>query len=241
MRRLLTVILPVAAGVIAVVVPPAVTGASSLSATTLLNRSLDAAAGAGSVEFVDRSTSGKVTQQLSGAISAPAASETITGNGMPFAVELIDGVVYVQGSANVLETALKLSPTQANPVSGKWISVTSTDSAFSNLTGELTITQSLNEFTPTGPHVHIESTKRINGHTVIPIVGTPKSTVSRGAKGSVALLVSSRSPHLPVGGSLVLAKGKNRLNEVAVFKNWGATVSLIAPTGAVPITSIVNG
>jgi hypothetical protein len=80
----------------------------------------------------------------------------------------------------------------------------------------------------------------VAGHKVLPIIGT-QSSLAKGASGSVALLVSTKAPYLPVGGSLVIAKGTQRLNEIAVFTNWGAKVSLTAPSGTTAFSSVLSG
>jgi hypothetical protein len=217
-------------------------GAATESADSLLQQSLQAAAKASSVHFLDHATTGKETEVIQGAVSAPTASESVSGIGPTFTVELVDNLVYVRGDTQALESALSLTSSQAAPLTGKWISVTSTDSAFTVLTGSLTLTSTLNEFTPTGSHIRAENVRKVGGHRVIPIVGVPDPTVSNGHSGSVALFVSASSPHLPLGGSLVLAEGKKQtMREVVVYTNWGANISVTPPTGATPILSVING
>jgi hypothetical protein len=205
----------------------------------MLASSLSASQVRGSVQFVDRTTVGSDVQTLDGAISAPTAGETLTGAGTPLVVELISSTVYVNGSASALESALQITAAQATPVANKWIAVATTDAPFQSLTGALTLSSTLTEFTPT-KQIHFGKQTKVGKLKVIPIIGRPSNLV-KGASGSAALLVSAKAPHLPVGGTLVLAQGKQRLHEVAVFSNWGAKVSLTAPAGAVPFSSVLTG
>jgi len=220
--------------------PPA--GASSLSAAQLLNQAVSAANKAGSMSFDDHTTSGKLTQTLTGAISAPTAAESLTTTGEPdLQVMLVGTTIYVQAGASVLESTLGLPAAASTANAGKWISVQSGDSAFSQLSGQLTLSSELNNYVPTTALRRGKATA-VAGHRVIPITGRPASSSSnKGESVSVALYVSPKAPYLPIGGSLVSAKkGTAGVKEVAVFSNWGKTVVLTAPTGAVPFSSLVG-
>lgn len=220
--RMLTPVLAVLALVLGgVVVSAAPVGtSSSVAAETLLTKALAAAERSGSVRFIDKSTSGPSTQVVNGAISAPAAEEISDGNGATFSVELINAVVYVNGPAAAIQNALAITAAQAAPVAGKWIAVANSDAPFSALTQALTLDSELDEFTPTA-NIHFGKTQKLGTHRVIPISGDPPANTSKGVTGGTALLVSAASPHYPLGGSLVLAHGKDRLKEVAVFSKLG--------------------
>lgn len=214
---------------------------SSLTATAheLLNEALDASQSAGSLSFVAKTTSGKATEVVQGVVSAPAASETVTGLGTPFEVELIGRDVYVRGSLTVLEHALSLTARQADGLVGKWVSVTSNDSAFTSLVSSLTITSVLNSFIASSD-LKREKERKLGREKVIPLVGQATTKEDDGAKGSAALFVSAKKPHLPVGGSVVVAKGRHETREVAVFKDWGVTVKLTPPSGATTVVTVLR-
>ena len=181
---------------------------------------------------------GKNTQLEQGAISAPSASETLSGNGAPLQVELVDGNIYVTGNAIALESALEITATQATPAANKWILVKPTDAPFQDVAGTLTVSSTLDEFTPKGK-LHLGREQKVHGTKVIPITGTP-SSLSKGTVGNASLLVRATSPHLPVAGTLVLASKSGRLNEVAAFTEWGAKVSLSPPADPLPFTTVLS-
>jgi hypothetical protein len=208
---------------------------------SLVSGALAAGAKAGSVDFVDRISSKQGTQNLTGEISPSTATEAVTRNGTTFEVELIRNVVYVKGPASVLQSALGVTSTQATLAAGKWISVTSTDSAFSSLTGALSLARTIDEFTPTGSRVRVRKAARLNGETVLPVVGAPSASVANGAEGTAVLYVAEKSPHLPAAASLILSKDGEELDENAVFTRWGTKVSFAAPVSVTPIASIVGG
>jgi hypothetical protein len=209
------------------------------TAAQMLKAALNASQESGSVRFVDQTTVGKQVQKIQGVISAPTAGETLSGAAEPLVVELIGGTVYVKGSAPALESALQISKAQGTPVAGEWISVSSTDAPFQSLTQALTISATLSEFTPASSHVRFGKIQTVAGHRVRPIIGPPSSLSSK-TSGSAALFVSPKAPYLPQGGSLVLSNGTQRLNEVAVFTNWGAKVSLTAPSGSTAFSSVLT-
>lgn len=209
------------------------------SAHALLNEALNASQARGSLGFVARTTAGKTTEVVQGLVSAPASSETVTGLGTPFRVELVGRTVYVRGDLTVLENSLQLTATQAAALVGKWVSVPSSDSAFTSLVSSLTITAVLNPFIASSD-LKKEPKKQLAHKPVIPLVGPAPTSAHNGAKGSVALFISAKSPHLPVGGSIVVAKGRHHLREIAVFKDWGATVKVTAPAGSTTIISVLN-
>ena len=225
---------------LAAVTSPA--SASPPSASQLLSQSVTAADKAGSMSFNDHTASGKLAQTLTGAISAPTAAETLTTTGMPgLQVMLVGSTIYVQAGASVLQGTLGLPAAASTANAGKWISVQPGDSAFSQLSGQLTLASELNTYIP-ATSLRRGKLTTVAGHRVIPITGRPASTKSnKGQSVSVALYLSPKAPYLPLGGSLVSAqKGTAGVKEIAVFSNWGKTVVLTAPAGAVPFSSLVG-
>lgn len=190
------------------------------------------------MQFVSNTTENKLTQTLEGVVSAPTAGETLRSS-EPLEINLIDGTIYVNGSAGALESALQISTGQATPYAGKWISVASTDAPFQLLAQDLTLASVIDQFTPGQSGLRMGKVQTVGHQKVIPVVGRP-SDLPKGTSGSAALLVSKKAPHLPVGGTLILANKTGKLSEVAVFKAWGAKVQLSTPTGATPFSTILS-
>lgn len=212
--------------------------AAGVSASHLLATALSSAQKEGSVRFIDKTTVGTSVQSLQGAISAPEASEVISGAAQPLEVELISDTVFVQGSTAALQSALQITAAQAGPVAGKWIAVSPSDAPFQLLTGDLTIASTLDEFTPS-KNLRLGKETTVGKNKVIPIVGLP-ANLAKGESGSVALLVSPKGAHLPIGGTLITAQGAQRFKEVVAFSNWGARVRLTPPAGAVAFASVLS-
>jgi hypothetical protein len=207
-------------------------------ASQLLSDALNAVQEAGSMHFVDKTTVNGTTQTLEGAVSAPTAGETLTSSA-PLQVELVGGLIYVTGDTSALEQALQITSAQAQPYADKWIVVQSSDAPFQLLAQDLTIASTIDEFTPGQKGLKIGKMQQIGRTRAIPITGI-SSNLPKGTSSSVALFVSPKAPHIPLGGSLIVANKTGRLSEVAVFNDWGVKVNLTAPTGAVPFSTVLG-
>ena len=207
-------------------------------ASQLLSDALNAAQKSGSMQFVSDTTENKSTQTLEGVVSAPTAGETLHSSD-PLQIDLIGGTIYVNGQAGALQAALQITASQAAPYVGKWISVASTDAPFQLLAQDLTLAAVIDQFTPDQNGLRIGRTRTVGHQKVIPVYGHAPNLPS-GTSGSAALLVSTKAPHLPVGGTLVLANKTGRMTEVAVFKEWGAKVQLSTPTGTTPFSTVLG-
>lgn len=227
------------AGVLEVVPVTTASAVSHTRAQLLLSDALNAAQAKGSMHFVDKTTVNNTTTTLEGAISAPTAGETLSGGSAPLEVELIGGVMYVTGNASALEQSLQITAAQAQPYAGKWLIVHSSDAPFQLLASDLTVAATIDVFTPAQSGLKIGKTQKIGKTKAIPLVGRP-STLPQGTSGSVALFVSPKAPHVPLGGSLIIANHSGRLSEIAVFNDWGDKVNLTPPSGGVNFSNVLS-
>lgn len=228
---------------VAATTPVAAATATTPSAAQMLSTAVSTADAKGSMTFTDRTTSGKNVDSLTGALSAAAAAESLSETGQPpLEVVLVGNTAYVRAGAGVLQTTLGLPAAVSTANAGKWISVESGDSAFSQLTGGLTLASEFNTYVPTAD-LQKGKVTNLGTQKVIAISGRPSSSVTQGASsGAVALIVSTKAPYLPIGGTLFLTrKGVPNLKEVATFTGWGNKVAVTAPSGAVPFSSLVPG
>jgi hypothetical protein len=242
MRRLL----PLGCGALLALLAPvsgsAGASGSPPSAGQLLSDALTASGQAQAVHFVDKATAGKVTQKLSGALSAPTAGEYLSGS-EPLEVELINGVVYVSGSVPALESALQLSAKQANASAGKWVVVHQSDSPFQSITQQLTVSGEVANFLPSRGTVQIGKRTKVHGIAVYPLYGRPAAPVPKGSSASVALFVPVKAPYRPVGATLVIASSstKTRLHEEVAFTDWNKSVNIAPPaSNTIPFSHVIG-
>ena len=159
------------------------------------------------MHFVDKTTVNGTTQTLEGAISAPTAGETLTSSA-PLQVELISGSIYVVGNAEALEQSLQITASQAQPYAGKWIVVQTTDAPFQLLAQDLTLGSTIDEFTPAQKGLKIGKMPAVGQTKSVPITGI-SSNLPKGTTSSVALFVSPKAPHIPLGGSLIVQQDRS--------------------------------
>jgi hypothetical protein len=190
------------------------------------------------MHFVDKTTVNGATTTEEGVISATTAGETLTSS-QPLKVELIGGLIYVTGSASALEQALQITAAQAQSYVGKWIVVQQSDAPFQLLAQDLTLGSTIDVFTPAQKGLKIGKTQRIGHVKATPLIGT-SSNLPKGTGSSVALFVSPKAPHIPLGGTLIVANKSGRLDEVVVFNDWKAKVNLTAPTGGVAFSTVLG-
>jgi hypothetical protein len=242
MRRLL----PLGCGALLALLGPISgwAGASSPppSAGQLLSDALTASGQAQSVHFVDKTTAGKVSQEVWGSLSAPTAGEYLSG-AEPLEVELVNGVVYVSGSMGALESALQLSASQATAAGGKWVVVHQGDSPFQSIITQLTVSGEVANFLPSRQSVQLGKRTKVHGVEVYPLYGRPAAPLPKGSSASVALFVPVKAPYRPVGATLVIGSSstKTRLHEEVAFSNWDKSVSITPPaTNTVAFSALVG-
>jgi hypothetical protein len=241
-------LLPLGCGLLLAVAGPvsgfAGASGSPHSAGQLLSDALTAAGQAESVHIVDKTTAGKVSEELVGSLSAPTAGESLSGPGaQPLEVELVKGAVYVSGSSAALESALSLTGSQAAAVANKWVVVQSSDAPFQGLTQTLTVSGEIDTFAPNRSTAQLGKRTKVDGVSVYPIYGRPAAALPKGSSASVALFVPVKAPHRPVGATLVIGSTSTstRLHEVAAFTNWNKPVNLTAPTTNTVAYSTLTG
>jgi hypothetical protein len=242
MRRLLPLGCGVVLALLGAVSGWAGASGSPPSAGQLLSDALTASGEAQSVHFVDKATAGKVTQELSGSLSAPTAGEYLSGS-EPLEVELIDGVVYVSGSMPALESALQLSASQASAAAGKWVVVQQADSPFQGITQQLSVSGEVANFLPSRQTVRVGKRTKVHGVAVYPLYGRPAAPLPKGSSASVALFVPVKAPYRPVGATLVIGSSstKTRLHEEVAFTKWNKSVSIAPPASNTIAFSTLTG
>ncbi|MFZ0248503.1 MAG: hypothetical protein WAL61_01060 [Acidimicrobiales bacterium] len=240
--RLLASCTPVLLGTVTLWSAAAPAGASTPTAAQLLSDSVDAAMGANSLHFVDKTVAGKVHQTLVGNVSAATAGEQVTSSAAPVTVELIDGVAYVQAGTSVLQSSLGLPAAGAQTGNGKWIAVHPADAAFSELTQDLTIGSEVNSYIPV-THLKMGKVHTLAGRKVVTISGTAPSSASnnaRGARGTAFLVVPLKAPYLPIEAGLTVNSSKGSFNEAAAFTDWNAKITITPPPNPILYSSLLG-
>lgn len=211
---------------------PSTSSNNSKSAATLVSQVTHDAEAAGWVhEDVNASESGH-SLKMSNDVGTSRGRQLITIDGAHATVLLVGGVAYIQGDAAALTNYFGFPSSDSTKEAGKWISVKSSDSGFSNVTGAVTLRSDFGQVPLSGKLTKAPITE-IDGQSVIPIRG---SLAGQSGSASIpgTLYVTAKGEVLPVE---LQASGKPG-SETVTWNNWGKNVQLTVPTGAVPISSL---
>jgi hypothetical protein len=216
-------------------------GLAGKSAQEVLSTALTAASVSPSFHFVDKDGSGAQAGLLVGDTGTTAAQQTLSGGGGSLDVRLVNGVVYIRAGSVTLESVLGLSAPKASAEVGKWLSVTKGEKGYSQIIHTLTPDAELDQYIPQEPLTLLAATK-VHGVAVLPVTGTAPSSAATGALNAKATLyVSTRSPYLPVGGSLTGTDVHGRpQSEVVAITDWGEQARPAVPPGVVAVSSLTR-
>ena len=207
----------------------------------MLSTAVTAANASLSFHFVDKDGPGAQAGLLVGDTGTRAAQQTLSGAGAALDVRLVNEVVYIRAGSATLESVLGLSAAMASAEVGKWLSVTKGENGYSEIIHTLTPGAELDHYLPQVPLTLLAATT-LHGVPVLPVTGAASSSAASGALDAKATLyVSTRSPYLPVGGSLTGTDVHGRQqSEVVAFTHWGRQARPSVPSGAVAVASLTQ-
>ncbi len=196
-----------------------------------------AAQASGGVHYELEATQGSARQTITGdAGSAEGDQQRVTG-AQDVLVELVNGTAYLKANAAGLEASFALSAAHAATYAGKWISLVPSDAPFAPISESVTLAAVVGEIIPTGSLTEL-SPSMLGGRHVLGVRGGLPGQVQNGVSGSAVLYVDTAHPNLPVGFTGTASNGKQHITEDGLFNQWGEHVTLTAPAGAVPYSSI---
>jgi hypothetical protein len=228
------------------IVAPA-SAASSRHGAALWANAVAAARVAGSLHYVEVSTTNDSVVTIVGDVNRVAGTQTITvrstthphsktDNGT-VQIEVVARTAYVKGDVGGLGYAIGVPSSVAPQLTGKWIAITPSapQNLYSITAAELTLGSVVQNFAMKGPFT-VGSKSRVGGSHVVAVhgyeSGTGKTVVHQTFE-----LKASGTP-LPLASSSP-AVGKKIGKTQNLYSRWGEPVSVTAPTGAIPISSLL--
>jgi hypothetical protein len=214
-------------------------GASPVKPSGVANQTLTAAIKSaqkvGSVRVTVHFFSGQTTGELVQDSTRASAKQTVAIGKERVSIVLSRGTVYFSGNAQGLVNYFGLTKAVATTLADRWVSASSSDSAFPSLVAGLTLSSALKEVSPTGS-VAKGKRRTIDGQTTTSLSGTGPAGIAR-----VTLFVATDGKSLPVeavgsGGSAKKASG-----EIVTFSRWGETVHVPVPSESIPIATLNAG
>ena len=235
MRRLAIVAILLLVPLAAACGGPSAGALAGKSAGQVIELTQAAANQKGSFHFVDETGTGSDVQVLTGDISGTNGEEQVKGPNGDLNVRLEASTIYVQASAAVLESALKLPASVASAEAGKWISLSPTDAPYQTAAKALEPTAELAPYIPAGD-LKLGSVTTLRGKNVLPVSGTAGTAAQGQAVATV--YVSTTAPFVPVGASLAGTGAQKNETEVVAFTAWGEAVHPVVPTGAIAYSTL---
>jgi hypothetical protein len=214
------------------------------SATDVVSLSITALHHQRSFHFVSKTVNGAQTQIQIGDVSNSSAAESVQSGSHPILdAVLVDGVSYLRAGTKLLESALDLSVSAANAHAGTWLAIEKGDAAYSEVVDSLSATSAIEFFVPEEPHLHVAGIVTFSGTNALAVEGSSAAAPSNGDVGNITLFVSTLSPFLPLGATLVVTDRAGRVVErdAALFGKWNERVAPRIPRGATPLSSIIGG
>ena len=166
-------------------------------------------------------------------------------------VIVINSMAYMKPNATMVENTFGYSPTEAASLAGRWISFTPSDAPYSSVAADVTTETTWNDPSdspgnglPATP-VSVSGVYTLNGQSVqsvrYSIRGITK-TSNASESGSETMVFSASDPHLPIYGTDQLSgtTGQQTASESdkVTFTQWGTPVSVTAPTGSIPYSTL---
>lgn len=204
----------------------------SLSADTLNSTAVQNAESAGWVHEEVVSAASGHTVSMTNDIGTSEGRQVISPEGAHATVLVVAGEAYIQGDSAALANYFGFPSSASAQMAGKWISFQSTDSGFSTISSAVTLKSDFSQIELSGPLTKGPVTE-LDGQRVIPIHGTEAAPGGE-ASVSATLYVADQGRILPVE---LQASGQGA-TETVIWSNWGQAVNLVAPSDAVPVSSI---
>jgi hypothetical protein len=203
----------------------------------ILTAAQKAAHTVGSTHYVLTAVQGKLSQTISGDASNRDARQKLAQGADHIEVLYVRGVVYVQGDAGGLTSAMRFSPTVAKNYAGKWIAIHKTDSPYKNIVNAVTLDNTLAQIDPNG-NLSLTGNKTVQGLKTVGVKGGLPGQIQAGVTGSTTIYVSTSKPTVPLGFQGQATMGNQRVVDTGTFTNWGKPLNLKAPTPSVNFTSV---
>ena len=145
----------------------------------------------------------------------------------------VDRVVYLHADSVSLAQALG-DGASASAAVGRWVSVTSSEPRFAAVARGLTLSSVLNELLDWPNQLAIGSPTTVDGQQVTPVTGEVR--LSGGPKIKATLDITRTARPLP----LEINASSSAASETVIFSHWGAPVTITAPSGAQPASSLTG-
>jgi hypothetical protein len=210
----------------------AATAPSPGPAGRALKASVAAARQKGSVRVTVHFFSGKTTGALVQDSARQSAVQTVAIGKERVSILLRHGTAYFAGNVKGLTSYFGMPKALATTLTGRWISVSPSDSAFQSIVAGLSLGDALKEASPAGS-ITMGKQRKVAGQLTRSIAGSGSSAVP-----PTTLFVAASGSHLPVEAVSSRGSGNDLSGEIATFSRWGEKVDVPKPANPIPLSTI---
>jgi hypothetical protein len=241
MRRVLCAGAGVLVGMVAWLPAQAATASGSATAVGLVNMAVADAGHEGSVHISVVGAGGLLGRFLLSGDAGLHAGQQLASATAPVSgqirVIVAGGAAYVAGSdAGILINAVGLTRSAAAKAGTRWVSIPPSNALYGSAVLDVTLPSELSTVQPRG-HLVALPLSTFHGQRVVGIRGSEAlhHGNAESVYTSVTLYVSQAPRPLPVYATLSAPSGQT---ETDTFTSWGKHISVSAPAGAIPISSL---
>ena len=211
------------------------------TATGLLNLAFADARAKGSFHQAVTQLTGSVKGSLTNDVALTSGRQRITSSDGTRAEVEVDGhTAYLTGNAYALKSFFKFTSAEISVIADNWVSIPSTNTAFSSLAYDVTVPTALAEVAPSG-HLTQARPEKLDGQEVIAISGGVPPAFAGGSNGHATIYVTATSNPLPIRATVQVTQSNHKpLQLTATMGDWGEHVSVSPPTGRQLSDSQIN-
>jgi hypothetical protein len=208
---------------------PSTSPSGSATAFQIQEQVVEAIRAAGSFHLVSVTKHGKQTATFVQDVGLTQGTQDITIGAERVSIRVIAGVAYVRANRLALLNFLGFPASIADRLHDRWVSFSSSDPGYSDISAAVTLDSAITEIAITGAVTKTPVTTML-GQSVFGLTGAANGggtqTLYVRASGT-PLLVQVRAVH----------KGDTQL---ATFSKWGERVLVAKPAGAVTFSSVAG-
>ncbi|HWD69538.1 MAG TPA: hypothetical protein VG293_05045 [Solirubrobacteraceae bacterium] len=202
------------------------------TATGLLNLAFADARAKGSFHQSVTQVSGGVQGSLTDDVTLTSGRQLIvSSDGTRAEVEVIGHTAYMTGNQYALKSFFKFTRNEISVIGSNWVSIPSTNTAFSSIAYDVTVPTALAEVAPSG-HLTEGRKLTLNGQQAIAISGGIPAAFAGGTDGHATIYLTATSDPLPIKATLQLTQSNHKKLELtAIMGDWGEHVAVKPPSG----------
>jgi hypothetical protein len=159
--------------------------------------------------------------------------QTLTEGAQSATVIYVDRVAYVRATSASLAQSTLGDAVSGTAAVGRWVSVTSSDRDYAAVSGGLTLSSALGQLLDWPNQLAMGRPTTVDGQQVVPITGEVRLS-GGGPTVRATLDVTRTARPLPLEMNATSAA----TSETVIFSHWGDPVTITAPSGAQPVTSL---